>query len=130
METKRNSAYTEAFIDSLMAPDPKKVIGHAAGTGGCADTESHFRQRRVSAPDPPTPTTKSRDSTTTTPQLEDIREGAIPMVGFGGGLEGGIPMSYSADDLQQLMEDADSIGPSKWKKFGLAAGYVKGHHWY
>ena len=27
----------------------------------------------------------------------------------------GVPMSYSADDLTQLQEDADLIQPSKWK---------------
>ena len=32
-----------------------------------------------------------------------------------------MPMSYSADDLKQLQEDADALGPSKWKKFGIAA---------
>ena len=35
-----------------------------------------------------------------------------------------IPMSYSADDLKQLQEDADALGPSKWKKYGIAARYV------
>ncbi len=33
-----------------------------------------------------------------------------------------MPMSYSADDMKELMYDADNVGPSKWKKFGIAAG--------
>ena len=37
-------------------------------------------------------------------------------------LDSMMPMSYSADDMQQLMDDADTVGPSKWKKFGFAAG--------
>ena len=126
METKRKSAYTEAFIDSLMAPDPSKVMGGATTTTGDKvenkEVDSRIRQRRVSAPDPPSHPMMSRDSTTTMPLDEISEAGHFPMGGYGGGLEGAVPMSYSADDLHQLMEDADAIGPSKWKKFGLAAG--------
>ena len=30
----------------------------------------------------------------------------------------GVPMSYSADDLTQLQENADLVQPSKWKHLG------------
>ena len=85
-----------------------------------------MRARRVSAPDPP-PVVRS--PTAPVLPLEDIDETSNVASGGGAGfgaygvsMEGGMPMSYSADDMQQLMEDADNIGPSKWKKFGLAAG--------
>ncbi len=53
-------------------------------------------------------------------------EGGRGVVGGGGilspvSIDSTIPMSYSADDLQQLQEDADALGPSKWKKYGIAA---------
>ena len=87
------------------------------------------RVRRVSAPINP-PYRKSGSSGNSS--LDQVfEEGGV---GGGGGDKGGllspvsvdstIPMSYSADDLKQLQEDADSLGPSKWKKYGIAARYV------
>ena len=82
------------------------------------------RVRRVSAPINP-PYRKSGSSGNSS--LDQVFEEG------GGGDKGGllspvsvdstIPMSYSADDLKQLQEDADSLGPSKWKKYGIAARY-------
>ena len=108
------SAYTEAFIDTITAPVSEKF--------GVSDQQ---RVRRVSAPINP-PYHKSGSSGNTS--LDQVfEEGGIG----GGGDKGGIlspvsidntmPMSYSADDLQQLQEDADALGPSKWKKYGIAA---------
>ena len=127
VETKRNSAYTEAFIDSLMSPGPSKMTG----------AEATFRQRRVSAPDTPVHDRPMRLRESAPSPLTHINEVhhippplplESPLVADssnyapGLGMEVGMPMSYSADDLQQLIEDADDIGPSKWKKFGIAAG--------
>jgi hypothetical protein len=85
--------------------------------------------RRVSAPINP-PYRKSGSSGNFS--LDQVfEEGGIG--GGGGGDKAGllspvsvdstIPMSYSADDLKQLQEDADSLGPSKWKKYGITARY-------
>ena len=108
-DTKRNSAYTEAFIDSLMSPEPDKILA------------DELRQRRVSAPPSSLQAfTKPFDSV-----LENIDEDEVGVTGFhahSSGIDASLPMSYSADDLQQLMEDANAIGSSKWKKFGIAAG--------
>lgn len=103
------SAYTEAFIDTITAPVPQKVA-------------LQDRSRRISAPINP-PYQKSASS-----GLDQVFEDGGGVGGVvGGGLlspvsiDNTIPMSYSADDLQQLQEDADSLGPSKWKKYGIAA---------
>lgn len=109
-ENKRRSAYTEAFIDAITAPQPSKFNP----------------QRRVSAPGPPliavSPQPKNNGS-----QLENVSERDEPAHGQYNPVtfESTMPMSYSADDLQQLQYDADNVGPSKWKKFGIAAGYVR-----
>ena len=86
------------------------------------------RVRRVSAPINP-PYHKSGSSGNSS--LDQVfEEGGGGGGGDKGGLlspvsvDGTIPMSYSADDLKQLQEDADSLGPSKWKKYGIAARYV------
>ncbi len=104
-ESQRRSVYTEAFIDALTAPDP---------------TKTNFIQgiRRVSAPGPPTTITGEKQ------QFSIKEEQVIPENDRFNPLtsDGCMPMSYSADDLKQLLYDADSVGPSKWKKFGIAAG--------
>ena len=91
------SAYTEAFIDTITAPVSDKI-----------DVQDHQRVRRAS--------------------LDQVfEEGSGDMGVIGGGIlspvsiDSTMPMSYSADDLKQLQEDADALGPSKWKKFGIAA---------
>lgn len=111
--SKRASAYTEAFIDAITAPNPTKIV-----------TVEHSRQRRVSAPDT-APRRSSRlpsNSSGLDQVFEETASSAIntPML-----LENAVPMSYSADDLHQISDDADKIGPSKWKKYGMAALYVK-----
>lgn len=112
MEKKRSSAYTEAFIDALISPDPNKAVAN------------DFRQRRVSAPDATGPVYTRKPSVQ--PDVSSLEESAednnLPLPQKMVSVDGSIPMSYSADDLQQLMDDADCIGPSKWKKFGVAAG--------
>lgn len=101
-ESQRRSVYTEAFIDALTAPDPSKT---------------NFNQgvRRVSAPGPPSGVGRGQ-------QFVVQPEAVIPEIERFSPLSSDMPMSYSADDLKQLLYDADSVGPSKWKKFGIAAG--------
>ncbi|XP_064406402.1 regulator of G-protein signaling 7-like [Halichondria panicea] len=100
---QRRSVYTEAFIDALTTPGPNKT---------------HFQQqgiRRVSAPGPPTGTGGEHlEIQESIPEVE--RFGPLAMD------SSTIPMSYSADDMKELLYDADNLGPSKWKKFGIAAG--------
>lgn len=111
VETKRNSAYTEAFIDALTSPNPEKVL------------PNEIRSRRISAPESTTELVISSPKSNIS-QLENISEDEMikPSIAYTSTMDIGVPMSYSADDLQQLMEESDSIGPSKWKKFGIAAG--------
>ncbi len=116
VEDKRSSAYTEAFIDALVSPNPNKVLD-----------APDMRVRRVSAPEPSDIDIVQQQKFLgeQAAALDNIHEDKLPPLGFEyncGGMDSNMPMSYSADDLQQLMEDADTIGPSKWKKFGLAAG--------
>ncbi len=103
-ESQRRSVYTEAFIDALTAPEQGKT---------------NFSQgvRRVSAPGPP-PTLGTGG------QFVVENEHVIPEIERFSPLasDTSMPMSYSADDLNQLLYDADRVGPSKWKKFGIAAG--------
>lgn len=108
--SKRSSAYTDAFIDAITAPDPSKIL---------TPSDPWLKHRRVSAPAPPKMAAGLRGR----PPLNGVFEESElvvknPMVA----LDSMMPMSYSADDMQQLMEDADTVGPSKWKKFGFAAG--------
>ena len=85
------------------------------------------RMRRVSAPINP-PYRKSGSSGNSS--LDQVFEEGGGGVGDKGGvlnpvsIDNTIPMSYSADDLKQLQEDADALGPSKWKKYGIAARYI------
>lgn len=101
LEGQRRSVYTEGLIDALIAPDPSKV-------------NFHHNARRVSAPGPPSGVGEKFV----------VKDDMIPEVEKYGSLllESSMPMSYSADDLNQLLFDADQVGPSKWKKFGIAAG--------
>ena len=109
--SKRASAYTEAFIDAITAPNPTKIL-----------TSDRNRQRRVSAPNTNTVgvgrTTRLTSNGSVLDQVfEEIPSTlATPLM-----LENAVPMSYSADDLHQLNDDADKVGPSKWKKYGMAA---------
>ena len=92
---QRHSMHTEAFIDALVSPDPNKGM------------------RRVSAPGPPSGGAEKFVQNDVIPEVEKYPS---PL------MLDSVPMSYSADDLNQLLHDADKIGPSKWKKYGLAAG--------
>ena len=109
-ENKRRSAYTEAFIDAITAPQATKAKFNP--------------QRRVSAPGPPViavnPVNKNGSGLENVSERGEPAHGQYNPVTF----ESTMPMSYSADDLQQLQYDAEKVGPSKWKKFGIAAGYV------
>ncbi len=94
--TPKQSSYTDAFIDALIAPT------------------SDVRQRRVSAPNAPpyaprvkTPRGLSIDEVFE----EDKQAGQTPP-------EPGMNLSYSADDMAQFAENADESGPSKWRGTG------------
>ena len=99
-DRKRRSAYTEAFIETITAP---------------------VAERRISVP-LSDPYQKCSSGNTSVDQVfeENVPPGALIMSPVS--VDSTLPMSYSADDLTQLQEDADAVGPSKWKKFGIAAG--------
>ncbi len=89
------SAYTEAFIDALIAP-----------TGGV-----ETRHRRVSAPNSTPPNlSKGLRQTSLVDVFEEevIKTAPIPP-------EPGMSLSYSADDMSQLEEDAEQLGKSRWR---------------
>ena len=112
-ENKRRSAYTEAFIDTITAP-----VSQRAGTV----QDQHQRFRRTSAP-VNQPFRSSLSGNTSLDQVFE-EEGGAPagsVVLNQVCVDNTIPMSYSADDLSQLQDDADAVGPSKWKKYGVAA---------
>lgn len=106
--SKRASAYTEAFIDAITAPNPTKLI-----------TPDRSRQRRVSAPN--TSGFRGTRLTSNGSNLEEVFEEHPATMSTPLMLENAVPMSYSADDLHQLQDDADKVGPSTWKKYGVAA---------
>ena len=114
-DNKRRSAYTEAFIDTITAPVPENL----------ALKDQHQRLRRVSAPSNP-PYHKSVSSGNASLDLVFEEGGgataAKTSILSPVSIENMVPMSYSADDLSQLQDDAECVGPSKWKKYGIAAG--------
>ena len=98
-EPKRRSAYTEAFIEALVTPNAEKM-------------DEKLRHRRVSAPTASGRVAGIRREGS----LEDVFEEEIHVMQSV--LEPGMSMSYSADDLKQLQEDASLIGSSKYSRFG------------
>ena len=111
-EKKRRSAYTEAFIDTITAPEAGKIA-----------MQERQRVRRVSAP---ANNAYRKSVSSGNASLDQVFEEEVEMSAVMSpvSIDTTMPMSYSADDLKQLQEDADAIGPSKWKKFGIAAGYA------
>lgn len=105
-ESKRISAYTEAFIETLTAPDP----------GGMQ--LDHVRHRRVSAPLAHILPGKPKQLQGSLDQVfeEDSIEATTVEVTGKVAIDIGLPTSYSYDDIAQLKEDAELVAAPKWAR--------------
>ena len=104
-ESKRTSAYTEAFIEALTAPDLNNL------------ELDRMRHRRVSAPTARILPGKiaqqgSLDQVFEETDLVESEVGVAEKIN----LEIGLPTSYSFDDIAQLKEDAAMAAPLKWTR--------------
>lgn len=111
METKRkNSAYTEALIDSLISPRPDKL------------TTNEARPRKISAPQ------GLNRKQTASPEDEELKEiNEAPPTSPNlcvDQMQMMKPLSISADNVQELMDNTDTGLPSKWKLYGMNARYI------
>ena len=106
MENKRASAYTEAFIEALTAPDPNNV------------QLDRMRQRRVSAPTSRILPGKMNLKGSLDQVFEETEavESTTAEVSGKVALDIGLPTSYSYDDIAQLKEDAELVAPPKWAR--------------
>jgi len=109
----RKSAYTEAFIDAITSPNPQQPL-----------SQERMRYRRVSAPTPAQSmgrkirNASQGSSGGSLEQVFELEEGGETQLPILDESISGVPMSYSADDLTQLQENADLVQPSKWKHLG------------